>query len=544
MTQNLDTKMAELNANSPIFQFIMLVLICIIPIGSYYGMDSPSPLETQIKTSLNGSSTNETFVADLSHSDYTMLYEIYTIPNIILCFFAGYFIDSRWGRRKAAIICSSVVATGGLCVALGCWMNSLILAYVGRFIFGIGSESVALCEYAYNIHWFDRTKIDPKKSSYKPFIGLSFAFSIAISFSRASSFLAFETLGRSYEAFAGVNKTATALARYGDKMIGGPDTDCITCIPCDLTKRPYNCALSPEDKLKVPTYEAQRGFYHWDRQCQNQNTDWNPANLDTTQFCKKEEPDCITKFTEVKSEDSGEVTITYKDSEGKAPTADQLEILNKMKLPSETVPNWTEDDFSFEDCDKSDPRKVCIYNAAPANTGKAFFVAFLVAAFTLCICVLIAHVDILGNRWRKRTAKEKAELLDGDMDDEQKALKSGDQNVEANTKQAEEADDDAGISMITWEDIKGLSLSAWLIMLICSCYYMTIFPFIGQGVEYFKIYRGETNDDYARRITGLIVTLSGFGVSPLIGMCIDFFCFNGLWLLFGIGCTVFGHWEF
>ena len=171
MTQNLDTKMAELNANSPIFQFIMLVLICIIPIGSYYGMDSPSPLETQIKTSLNGSSTNETFVADLSHSDYTMLYEIYTIPNIILCFFAGYLIDSIWGRRKAAIICSSVVATGGLCVALGCWMNSLILAYVGRFIFGIGSESVALCEYAYNIHWFDRTKIDPKKSNYKPFIG-------------------------------------------------------------------------------------------------------------------------------------------------------------------------------------------------------------------------------------------------------------------------------------------------------------------------------------------------------------------------------------
>lgn len=189
----------EIKPNQAWFQVFIMILVSCIPVGSYYGMDSPAPIERYIKKSILNNGT------ELTHSDYMRLYEIYSIPNIFLCFVAGIFIDAKWGRRLGSIICCSVVTVGAFVVAGGAYMGNLILMYLGRFIFGIGSESVALTEYSYNNYWFDKTKI-PDGSQYKPVVGLEFAFAIAISFSRGATAIAFKTLPRFYRYFAGVDE--------------------------------------------------------------------------------------------------------------------------------------------------------------------------------------------------------------------------------------------------------------------------------------------------------------------------------------------------
>jgi len=470
--------MAELNAGSLVYQVMMLVLICLIPIGSYFGMDSPAPIETALKKSLTGSeSTDETGPLDLSHSNYMMFMTIYTLPNIVLCFFAGYFIDTLWGRRKAAIICSTVVASGAFLFATGAYMNNLILCYVGRFIFGIGSESVALCEYAYNIHWFDKTKI-PEHSKYKPFVGLGFAFSIAISFSRASTALAFQTLERSYNAFAGINNTATYLARYGDN---------IECTDYKI--------LTDEEISELPSNLVQKG-QNWASTCSVKDNVWTPDSDNPTH------------------------------------------VIDGNLIGNETIPaGITKDDYIFKDCDKDNNRLVCVPNYAPTSAGKTLFVAFAVAVFTLMISAFLSYYDIMGNRWRKRndrlTATGESQPLQtvngGNGDDEKPPANN---------------DDKEELSMIGWEDIKSLPYAAWLIMLICTTYYMTIFPFVSQAKEFLRIYRGVLNSDTANTYSSLILVLSGMGVSPAIGYLIDTYKYNCIWLIFGISLTVFGHVSF
>ena len=60
-------------------------------IGNYYCYDNPSALITQLKTTMGEASFAR---------DYNLLYTVYSIPNMALPFFGGYFVDKvRRGER-------------------------------------------------------------------------------------------------------------------------------------------------------------------------------------------------------------------------------------------------------------------------------------------------------------------------------------------------------------------------------------------------------------------------------------------------------------
>jgi len=217
---------SSFNPNSTGLQILIIVMICLLPTGSYFGMDSPAPIESDLKRSLTtlgdpdkdlcpdgfNNSVPEANCSDsMKHGEYMFFWTIYSFPNLVMCFVSGYLIDSVLGRRKASIVYGSIVALGALFVSVGAYYDNLYVIYVGRFIFGIGSESMALCEYAYNIHWFDRTKLD-SEPKYKPVIGLSLMFGVAISISRGATAAAFQVVGRAYNSFAGVDQNATDIA--------------------------------------------------------------------------------------------------------------------------------------------------------------------------------------------------------------------------------------------------------------------------------------------------------------------------------------------
>lgn len=65
----------------------MLVLACFLLFGSYYCYDNPQALRSSINRKFGIDST-----------DFSLLYTVYSLPNIVLPFFGGIFID-RIGVR-------------------------------------------------------------------------------------------------------------------------------------------------------------------------------------------------------------------------------------------------------------------------------------------------------------------------------------------------------------------------------------------------------------------------------------------------------------
>lgn len=53
-----------------------------------------------------------------------------------------------------AIVFSSFVLSGQIVFAIGAYVNKVWLMDVGRFIFGIGGESLAVAQNTYAVAWF------------------------------------------------------------------------------------------------------------------------------------------------------------------------------------------------------------------------------------------------------------------------------------------------------------------------------------------------------------------------------------------------------
>lgn len=63
--------------------------------------DNPAALESHFLEDLN-----------LSVTQYSLLYSVYSYPNMILCFFGGFLIDRVFGLRWGAIIFGSFILVG------------------------------------------------------------------------------------------------------------------------------------------------------------------------------------------------------------------------------------------------------------------------------------------------------------------------------------------------------------------------------------------------------------------------------------------------
>ena len=91
-------------------RFFVLVLSSWLMIGSYYCYDNPSALQDQIKRQFNDPSDFNLY--------FNLLYTVYSIPNTVLPFFGGYFVD-WFGARWMNVIFSSLITSGQLLFAFG-----------------------------------------------------------------------------------------------------------------------------------------------------------------------------------------------------------------------------------------------------------------------------------------------------------------------------------------------------------------------------------------------------------------------------------------
>lgn len=148
-----------------LFRFTILIFVSSLSFGSYFAYDIVSALAPTLVEDLNA-----------SRSTVGAFFSFYHIAAIIFVLFGGFFID-KLGTRKASITFSILVLVGAITV----WAaKSIPMFFVGRFIFGAGSEPLIVAQSAILARWFKNKE-------------LALSFGIALTMSRFGSLFAFNT---------------------------------------------------------------------------------------------------------------------------------------------------------------------------------------------------------------------------------------------------------------------------------------------------------------------------------------------------------------
>ncbi|XP_076658606.1 lysosomal dipeptide transporter MFSD1 [Halictus rubicundus] len=145
------------------FRFVGLALMSVVGFGAYFCYDNPSALQDNFKTDLH-----------MSTSKFVLLYSIYSWPNVVLCFIGGFLVDRVFGIRLGTIIYMGLTLIGQIIFAAGAIVNTFWLMMLGRFVFGIGSESLAVAQNNYAVLWFKGKE-------------LNMVFGLQLSFARVGS---------------------------------------------------------------------------------------------------------------------------------------------------------------------------------------------------------------------------------------------------------------------------------------------------------------------------------------------------------------------
>ncbi|XP_075717667.1 lysosomal dipeptide transporter MFSD1 isoform X1 [Rhinoderma darwinii] len=93
--------------------------------------------------------------------------------------------------------------------------------------------------------------------------------------------------------------------------------------------------------------------------------------------------------------------------------------------------------------------------------------------------------------------------------------------------------------VIKLTDVKDFSLSLWLIFLICVCYYVAVFPFIGLGKVFF-IEKFKFSPLQAGAINSVVYIISA-PLSPIFGFMVDRVGKNIIWVMCAVVTTLAAH---
>ena len=129
---------------------IYLSFIIHIIIGSYYAYDIPSALHQQLQDYMPPSDQYET--------NFNLLYTVYSIPNVILPLFGGNIVD-RYGAPRCLTLFATFVCMGAILLSLGVTNQSWNTMYVGRFVFGLGAESLCVAQSTIVSDWFEGKEV-------------------------------------------------------------------------------------------------------------------------------------------------------------------------------------------------------------------------------------------------------------------------------------------------------------------------------------------------------------------------------------------------
>jgi len=117
---------------APMFRYAVLACCCFLTFGSYYSYDIPGASAGLIQSEY-----------DITTTQYSLLYSIYSVPNMVLPFFGGYLVDRVFGLRLGGIIFCFLVLVGQWIFTLSSVLpnpSAYYVAILGRFVFGYATS--------------------------------------------------------------------------------------------------------------------------------------------------------------------------------------------------------------------------------------------------------------------------------------------------------------------------------------------------------------------------------------------------------------------
>ncbi len=152
-----------LNPTSSTYRWAVMVSAGLMLFGSYFAYDSIGALQPLIMDGLG-----------IDEGAIGLLYSFYSWPNVVMVLIGGIMID-RFGTRIMSLVFSSLIVAGAVLVALA---PSLAVMIIGRTIFGIGAESLIVCQSVILAKWFKGKE-------------LALAFGFALTFMRLGTLVSF-----------------------------------------------------------------------------------------------------------------------------------------------------------------------------------------------------------------------------------------------------------------------------------------------------------------------------------------------------------------
>lgn len=165
MAETQPTTAGAFHPSRPLYRFIVLGFVASLSFGSYFAYD--------IIGAIAPSMINELKAA---RATVGTMNTMYSIAAILVVLFGGMLID-KMGTRKASLLFSVLVLAGAVIV----WQaRSIPLVFVGRFVFGAGSEPLVVAQSAMLARWFKNKE-------------MAMAFGVQLTVSRLGSLFAFNT---------------------------------------------------------------------------------------------------------------------------------------------------------------------------------------------------------------------------------------------------------------------------------------------------------------------------------------------------------------
>ena len=130
------------------YRYLILMLICTVKISQNYVFDIPAGLEQVIIQTLN-----------IDVSRYSLLYSVYSWPNIILTVAGGMIVDRILGIRLGTFMFMAISTVGQLILAIGAFCDTFWLMVVARFVIGVGGELALITTDAFAALWFKGKEI-------------------------------------------------------------------------------------------------------------------------------------------------------------------------------------------------------------------------------------------------------------------------------------------------------------------------------------------------------------------------------------------------
>ncbi|MEP5764033.1 MAG: MFS transporter [Halieaceae bacterium] len=143
-------------------RWLVLGLLSLVMFGNYYVYDAVGPVAEQLERELG-----------FSDIQIGWLNAIYSVPNIFLVLVGGIIVD-RFGAARITVITTAICLAGAILTAASGDFNTMVS---GRFLFGIGAETMLVAATVAIGLWFSRA-------------GVAFAMALSLSVARLGSYVA------------------------------------------------------------------------------------------------------------------------------------------------------------------------------------------------------------------------------------------------------------------------------------------------------------------------------------------------------------------